>query len=196
MHCNNSSYRGHNNRLYFPGVVDSQHGPLPQLPQVYVLLFSVSTLSLPLAPPFLHPPILSQLSYDTGRFFLVTLAIVCMAELLAVAMPTEGIAVMFLGIIVPVFTLFAGFLLPRTSIPGWWIWAYWGSLLQYCLPFHFPFSLPLPLPLLSLSLLFPSFSFPFYRNILILRQLCRRSDCHRAVLKSDVPLLRWASNPY
>src|SRR5262245_509271 len=71
--------------------------------------------------------------FDQRRFFLVTLAIVCMAELLAVVMPTEGIAVMFQGIIVPVFTLFAGFLLPRTSVPGWWIWAYWGSLLQYVL---------------------------------------------------------------
>jgi len=64
-------------------------------------------------------------------FFLATLAIVSMAELLAIAMPSEGIAVMFLGIIVPIFTLFAGFLLPRTATPGWWIWAYWISLLHY-----------------------------------------------------------------
>lgn len=54
-----------------------------------------------------------------------------MSEFLAVAMPTEGIAVMFLGIIVPIFTLFAGFLIPRQDIPGWWIWAYWISFLQY-----------------------------------------------------------------
>ena len=145
MHCNDPANRGDNIRLHTPRLVDPQHGPLSQLPQVLVLHDGVS-----FSFPFLLSIISSALflffcfiCFDIGRFFLVTLAMVCMAELLAVAMPTEGIAVMFLGIIVPIFTLFAGFLLPRISIPGWWIWAYWISLLQYVLSYH-PSSPPLP----------------------------------------------------
>lgn len=38
---------------------------------------------------------------------------------------------MILGIVIPVFTLFGGFLIPRDQIPGWWIWAYWISAIQY-----------------------------------------------------------------
>jgi len=63
--------------------------------------------------------------------FLATLALVGVAALLAVATPAEGIAVMMAGVIYPVMLLFAGFLIPRNAIPGWWIWAYWLSPLHY-----------------------------------------------------------------
>ncbi len=58
------------------------------------------------------------------------------------AAPTEGIAMMFLGLLAPLMLLFAGFFISRHQIPGWWIWAYWMSFLQYAdkillFTFHF-----------------------------------------------------------
>lgn len=90
--------------------------------------------------------------FFTFVFFLISLVIITMAELLAIAMPTEGIAVMLLGIIVPIFTLFAGFIIPRTEIPGWWIWSYWGSLIQYAVSSFSSFLLLLPLFFYSLPI--------------------------------------------
>lgn len=40
---------------------------------------------------------------------------------------------MFLGLLAPLMLLFAGFFIPRDQIPGWWIWTYWISFLQYAL---------------------------------------------------------------
>jgi len=76
--------------------------------------------------------------HDFGRFmffvlveFLITSVIIFLASLLAVGTPSEGIAVMLLGVIMPLFLLFAGFFVSRQDIPGWWIWMYWLSFLHY-----------------------------------------------------------------
>jgi len=63
--------------------------------------------------------------------FLITTVIIFLASLFAVGTPSEGIAVMLLGVIMPLFLLFAGFFVSRQSIPGWWIWMYWLSFLHY-----------------------------------------------------------------
>lgn len=50
--------------------------------------------------------------------FLITTTIIFLASLFAVGTPSEGIAVMLLGVIMPLFLLFAGFFVSRQNIPG------------------------------------------------------------------------------
>jgi len=65
-------------------------------------------------------------------YFLTSLVFIALSVFLAVALPSEGVALMVLGISLPIFLLFGGFLIPRDQLPDWWVWAYWIT------PIHYP----------------------------------------------------------
>eukprot|EP01111_Echinosteliopsis_oligospora_P017833 TRINITY_DN7878_c0_g1_i2.p1 TRINITY_DN7878_c0_g1~~TRINITY_DN7878_c0_g1_i2.p1 ORF type:complete len:378 (+),score=52.27 TRINITY_DN7878_c0_g1_i2:168-1136(+) len=112
-------------------------------PLAYAISLCLAAIPLALAtaiiyvlPAYWIPDLEPRHDFDRFLFFLfvyflVSLVLISLAEFFALAMPNEGIALMILGITFPLLTLFAGFLIPRQRIYGWWLWFYWIDPLHY-----------------------------------------------------------------
>lgn len=79
-----------------------------------------------------------ELGDNGGRFFFfmlnylgAMLASLGLAQLAAVISPSAEIANAVAALVVSLFSLSAGFLLPRFLIPKYWIWLYWLSFVRY-----------------------------------------------------------------
>ena len=81
---------------------------------------------------------IAGLQYDAGRFW-IFFAIYLLANLLSIsivyaiclASPNITLANALSALVFTLFSNFAGFLITRDNIPGWWIWAHYMDLDMY-----------------------------------------------------------------
>ncbi len=81
---------------------------------------------------------IAGLQYDAGRFW-IFFAIYLLANLLSIsivyticlASPNITLANALSALVFTLFSNFAGFLITRDNIPGWWIWAHYIDLDMY-----------------------------------------------------------------
>jgi len=62
-----------------------------------------------------------------------SLASTCFAMMIASIAPTTEVANSLVGMSLSIFSLFAGFIIPKGSIPGYWIWLHYLSFFKYAL---------------------------------------------------------------
>lgn len=74
---------------------------------------------------------------DYGYFLLMnclfSLFAVSLGQALSALLSSKVVAVMISGFLIPTMNIFAGFLAPRPSIPGWLIWVYYANPYRYAL---------------------------------------------------------------
>ena len=84
--------------------------------------------------PFLHPNWWQELiRYVTFLFVYVTSATTCVAFAMAIAssVATAEVANTLVGVGSTIFSLFAGFIIPKDSIPVWWKWLHYIDFYKY-----------------------------------------------------------------
>jgi ABC-type multidrug transport system permease subunit len=64
------------------------------------------------------------------------IACVMFAMMLASAAATTEVANTLVGISLSIFSLFAGFIIPKSSIRWWWIWLHYLSFFKVCILAH------------------------------------------------------------
>jgi len=66
-----------------------------------------------------------------AEYFLLALMMLGLCQFLAISLPSYDIANVLAGVAFSLFGLFAGFIIPKSSIPGYFIWMYWISFTRY-----------------------------------------------------------------
>eukprot|EP00898_Chlorokybus_atmophyticus_P002867 jgi/Chlat1/3581/Chrsp234S03598 len=112
-------------------------------PSSFVLANAITGIPFSTMEVFVYGPIvyfMSGLSLSPrGAPFFIYMLILALAALFGSALvrlltsvaPTRDAAASFAGLLIVFFTIFAGFLITKGTIPSWWIWMYWASPMQW-----------------------------------------------------------------